>query len=1010
MVVGACPRCSKSLPDLDIPPLFCPYCGTKIRGSSTPYPHSNLHTTAEFQPHSIPDSSTADEKVPENIGGYKLGALLGSGGMGQVYEANSLSSNETVAVKLLSTRLSSSPISLERFRQEGRLASQISHPLCVFVYAADTENGRPYIVMERMPGNTLKDYVEKKGTLPVQESIQLILDVIDGLREAHRLGFIHRDVKPSNCFLTKDGRVKIGDFGLSRSLTRDGSLTQTGAFLGTVLYASPEQIKGEPVDFSSDVYSVSATLYFLLTGRAPFQQDNMTAALAQVISEDAPPIRRFRKEIPKNLESILARGLERDRDRRFPDLEELRAALVALIPGSMRTAGFSVKIGAFILDDIFVELALIQPCSYFIHDYVNGFLLNISKLLIFFLYFALCEWRFGGTPGKRIFRLRVCRNNSTEAPSFTAILLRTAIFCLMIGFEFWEHSVLGESTNAVRAERFFYFLWVVVGLLLLYLPMRSRLHRGLHDRLSKTCVLRLPPRTYEVRLYSSKEDRLRTLPPLPQNFQFDLKPYVLHRGDEGPTEGEWTVLGEDKMLGRNLLFHIQPKTNELNPQRRSLQRTARLRLLNSGELNQNGKSYCWSAYIAPSGAPLSDIATTKHRLPWSETRLIVEQLVDELLEARKDGTLPSSLNLDQVWLQHDGRMQLLDFPVKSYREKEIPTVNDGIHLVRQAICLALQGDIAKLEKETDIEAPIPSHARTMIQNSLIDSREESLLNLKKMLVETRNQPQRVNTSMRLFQICLMGAFLSIGLLTMFSTAGLYTVMLVAAREHLQSASEDMLRAMRHPERHPEWRKDPEVQKFLASNSARKDVEELLNASKLQLDKHRKGLTAIGRFIVSQFRTKAEQEQNLLPHTHLVIEEIERHQAAGEPIKSLIPIEKDWYKLMGLILGIPLTWALLSFAWRGSPSLTLSQIRLVTLKGEPAKRWVYLLRTLAVWLPIGLLLSVSVLFQANYPGWVSSHAFVWWLAFSIIIGYVVHALRNPEQSWLDERLNLILVPK
>src|SRR5207302_1720480 len=137
--------------------------------------------------------------------------LLGAGGMGSVYEAEHPATGHRVAVKLLSPRLGFSQTAVERFRQEGRLASQLVHPRCVFVLAADTDAGRPYIVMELMPGQTLKDLVDARGPLPFEEAVAHTLDVIDGLAEVHRLGMVHRDVKPSNCFLTADGRVKVSD-------------------------------------------------------------------------------------------------------------------------------------------------------------------------------------------------------------------------------------------------------------------------------------------------------------------------------------------------------------------------------------------------------------------------------------------------------------------------------------------------------------------------------------------------------------------------------------------------------------------------------------------------------------------------------------------------------------------------------------------------------------------------------------------------------------------------------
>src|SRR5207253_1693499 len=152
-------------------------------------------------------------------------------------------------------------------------------------------------------GRTLQDLVKERGPLPPQEAIAKILDVIDGLNEAHRLGVVHRDVKPSNCFVDAEGRVKIGDFGLSKSLVTDSQhLTKTGAFLGTPLYASPEQVKGEPLTPQSDLYSVAATLYFLLTGQAPFQSGDATATLARIVSDQAPSLRTLQPNIDPALD------------------------------------------------------------------------------------------------------------------------------------------------------------------------------------------------------------------------------------------------------------------------------------------------------------------------------------------------------------------------------------------------------------------------------------------------------------------------------------------------------------------------------------------------------------------------------------------------------------------------------------------------------------------------------------------------------------------------------------
>jgi serine/threonine protein kinase len=181
------------------------------------------------------------DQVPAVIGSYRRIRLLGAGGMGKVYEAEEIATGRRVALKLIAPENVSSADALIRFRREGRLAATLTHPRCVFVLRADEEAGQPYLVLELMPGKTLKDLVEKQGPLSVANAVAKMCDVMEGLGAMHQLGMIHRDVKPANCFLDADGRVKIGDFGLARALLRgDSNLTGTGVFVGTPLFASPE--------------------------------------------------------------------------------------------------------------------------------------------------------------------------------------------------------------------------------------------------------------------------------------------------------------------------------------------------------------------------------------------------------------------------------------------------------------------------------------------------------------------------------------------------------------------------------------------------------------------------------------------------------------------------------------------------------------------------------------------------------------------------------------------------
>ena len=371
----SCPRCQRRIDVLGLRPSFCPYCGhvagpdsvitatavrridrARVGPDETAVDYQHGDSTVAVVAEAVPR-----EAIPETVAGYRLIRKLGQGGMGTVHEAEEMASGRRVALKLMAPEHAASRVAVERFLQEGRLASAIAHPRCVFVLAADqSADGWPFLVMELMPGHTLKDLVQREGPLPQAEAVRTIMDVIEGLQEAHKLGVIHRDVKPSNCFLEADGRVKVGDFGLSKSLLgSDADLTRTGSFLGTPHYASPEQIKGETIDARSDVYSVSATLYYLLTGGPPHQSGDATSTLAKIVTEEAPTVRSIRPEVWSALEQVVMRGLERDRRRRYRDLEEFREALAPFLPGRVVWGRFGLRVAAYGLDFLLTTLTFI---------------------------------------------------------------------------------------------------------------------------------------------------------------------------------------------------------------------------------------------------------------------------------------------------------------------------------------------------------------------------------------------------------------------------------------------------------------------------------------------------------------------------------------------------------------------------------------------------------------------------------------------------------------------------
>jgi hypothetical protein len=267
-------------------------------------------------------------RLPVTSAGFKLLRLLGSGGMGSVFEAEELSTGRHVAMKVLPSWHHDSEVARERFEREAKLAAGISHPNVVFVYGVHTIEDAPAISMELMTGETLADQLLTDPPPPVHRIVAWMIQVIDGLEAAHKAGVLHRDIKPANCFVAADGRVKIGDFGLARATDGESSITNQGSFIGTPLFASPEQARGRPLDVRSDIYAVGATLYALLTGAPAFSGGDASETLARILVEEPADPRSLRPDLPPALGRIVQRAMHKDPNARYPDYTELRRVLV----------------------------------------------------------------------------------------------------------------------------------------------------------------------------------------------------------------------------------------------------------------------------------------------------------------------------------------------------------------------------------------------------------------------------------------------------------------------------------------------------------------------------------------------------------------------------------------------------------------------------------------------------------------------------------------------------------
>jgi serine/threonine-protein kinase len=280
-------------------------------------------------------------------GKYVLEEELGSGGMGRVFRGRHAGLDRKVAIKLLHPELTSDPTVIKRFEREARAAAALKSPHAVQILDIDyLPSGAPFIVMEYLEGSDLAHLLEKQETMmPLGDAVRYVLEACEAIAEAHSRGIIHRDLKPQNLFLTKvEGGasiVKILDFGLAKRLAQGAgdapgssdSMTAAGGLVGTPHFMSPEQLRARAdIDHRTDIWSIGATLYLLVTGRPPFLATNFHVLAARMLKEDAQPMSKLRADVPAVLDEIVLRCLRKDPGERFQSIDQFAAALRAIHP------------------------------------------------------------------------------------------------------------------------------------------------------------------------------------------------------------------------------------------------------------------------------------------------------------------------------------------------------------------------------------------------------------------------------------------------------------------------------------------------------------------------------------------------------------------------------------------------------------------------------------------------------------------------------------------------------
>lgn len=674
--IRLCPTCGSPVPS-DSPAGLCPQCLLKS-GVPTP-PGEGPNSPSSSPPRSGPVCG-------QKFGDYIIIRLLGQGGMGEVFEAEHIKTGRRLALKVMNQALGSEE-DRKRFLREGRLAASVNHPNVVYIYASEEIADAPVIAMELVQCGTLKDQLKHQSFLSPPHAVEAALQIIAGLEAAGNAGVLHRDIKPANCFIDSDGVIKVGDFGLSVSTfaRKESLLTATGSMLGTPAYASPEQLRGQPLDVASDIYSTGATLYHLLTGQTPFEGTDFVKLITEVLDTMPVPPNAVRPEIPAGLSRVVMRCLAKDRRARYQNYDELREALLPYRAAEATAAPPTWRFLAGLMDDclaygpsfLFLGYWSLNPLDNLVRERTFSSALVWGGFFLWYvLYYAILEGRGGAGVGKLICRLRVVGPDG-QAPGFFRALCRVLVysapetlpyFILMAFMSAAKvQSALAHSDTLLPDQ-----IWFPLYLLLFVTMRRRNGYAAVQDLLTGTRVVVSPKLQPRPMLATKPDDSTPTATSVEQasseagvlSASRKFGPYEITAclWKDGPEE-LWGAF--DPALRRKIWIHVRNASEPpISSTRRDLNRAARLHWLNSGQ--SDGER--WDAYEACEGVPF--LAVGPEGRTWSSLRFWLLDLAEELSAALKNKVDAPTLTLDRLWVGANGRALLFDFPCPGLQEAD----------------------------------------------------------------------------------------------------------------------------------------------------------------------------------------------------------------------------------------------------------------------------------------------------------------------------------------------------
>jgi uncharacterized RDD family membrane protein YckC len=617
--------------------------------------------------------------------------------MGAVYEAVHRDDGRVVALKLLSVELDNMD-SRQRFLREGQTAAAINHPNAVYIYGTEEIGGVPVISMELVPGGTLEEKVKERGPLPVAEAIEDIIQVIDGLDAALNAGVLHRDVKPANCFVNASGVVKIGDFGLSKPVdsAEQQKLTQTGVFLGTPIFSSPEQLLGEKLDARSDIYAVGVTFYYLLTGALPYSSGSMMQVVAAVLNGSPAPLTSHRADLPESVVGVVMKSIARKSNDRYQNYDEFRAAVVALRKPETSPAtiwdrfkaavvdGIAIDIVTWIIFQTFVTVTGSPWTSVSLQGMKAHFAIGF---VVAMLMVGVPEGLRGLSIGKWLIGIRVAKVDGS-LPGLPRALSR-AVILQVITFIALIAQLTGVDQNTKASLAFLTSL--VLRLLLFITWRRTNGNTLLHDWLTGTRVIRRMTGTQK----RQRDTQRRTAPTL-TGAERRIGAYIV----VGALRDDHSVLnGWDPSMHRSVWIVPQNDgTADVPQSRRDLARLTRLRWVAGRRVAGEN----WDAYESPLGESLA--VRLERAVPWSVQQEWMLDLTSELIAAQRDGTIPSALGADSLWVTAGDRIVV---PESAGRD------DAGANGATQSLA-CVQSLLALIESAASANAPLPRYATRAI--------------------------------------------------------------------------------------------------------------------------------------------------------------------------------------------------------------------------------------------------------------------------------------------------------